>query len=62
VHLAASSVEPDSVANPLSYFINKAAGPLVLLKAAVQARVKNFVFSSTAAVYGNRKRSWWEKT
>jgi UDP-glucose 4-epimerase len=53
VHLAASSVVPDSVANPLSYYSNNAAGSLVLLKAAVQACVKYFVFSSTAAVYGN---------
>jgi UDP-glucose 4-epimerase len=53
VHLAASSVVPESVANPLSYYSNNAAGSLVLLKAAVQARVKYFVFSSTAAVYGN---------
>jgi UDP-glucose 4-epimerase len=53
VHLAASSVVPDSVANPLGYYSNNAAGSLVLLKAAVQARVNYFVFSSTAAVYGN---------
>ncbi|MCA1453692.1 UDP-glucose 4-epimerase GalE [Bradyrhizobium sp. BRP22] len=53
VHLAASSVVPDSVANPLGYYSNNTAGSLVLLKAAVQAGVKYFVFSSTAAVYGN---------
>ncbi|MGY3604057.1 MULTISPECIES: UDP-glucose 4-epimerase GalE [unclassified Bradyrhizobium] len=55
VHLAASSVVPDSVADPLSYYSNNAAGSLALLKAAVQACVKYFVFSSTAAVYGNPK-------
>ena len=53
VHLAASSVVPDSVANPLSYYSNNTAGSLALLKAAVGASVKHFVFSSTAAVYGN---------
>ncbi len=53
LHLAASSVVPDSIANPLDYYRNNTAGSLVLLKAAVQAGVKYFVFSSTAAVYGN---------
>jgi UDP-glucose 4-epimerase len=53
VHLAASSVVPDSIANPLGYYSNNTAGSLVLLNAAVQAGVKYFVFSSTAAVYGN---------
>jgi UDP-glucose 4-epimerase len=53
VHLAASSVVPESVANPLGYYSNNTAGSLALLKAAVHARVKYFVFSSTAAVYGN---------
>ncbi len=53
VHLAASSVVPESVANPLGYYSNNTAGSLALLKAAVQAGVKQFVFSSTAAVYGN---------
>jgi UDP-glucose 4-epimerase len=53
IHLAASSVVPESVANPLGYYSNNTAGSLALLKAAVQAGVKHFVFSSTAAVYGN---------
>jgi UDP-glucose 4-epimerase len=53
VHLAASTVVPDSVADPLSYYANNTAGSLSLLKAAVEGGVKHFVFSSTAAVYGN---------
>src|SRR5579883_2869781 len=53
VHLAASTVVPDSVADPLSYYANNTAGSLSLLKAAVGGGVKHFVFSSTAAVYGN---------
>ncbi len=53
VHLAASTVVPDSVADPLSYYANNTAGSLSLLKAAVGGAVKHFVFSSTAAVYGN---------
>jgi UDP-glucose 4-epimerase len=53
VHLAASTVVPDSVANPLGYYNNNTVGSLSLLKAAVETGVKHFVFSSTAAVYGN---------
>ncbi len=53
VHLAASTVVPDSVADPLSYYANNTAGSLSLLKAAVEGDVKYFVFSSTAAVYGS---------
>lgn len=53
VHLAASSVVPASVADPLGYYANNTAGSLALLKEAVRAGVKHFIFSSTAAVYGN---------
>jgi UDP-glucose 4-epimerase len=53
VHLAASSVVPDSVTNPLGYYSNNTAGSLALLKAAIGTGVRYFVFSSTAAVYGN---------
>jgi len=53
VHLAASTVVPDSVADPLGYYGNNTANSLSLLKAAVESGVKHFVFSSTAAVYGN---------
>jgi UDP-glucose 4-epimerase len=53
IHLAASTVVPDSVADPLSYYSNNTANSLSLLKAAVEGGVKHFVFSSTAAVYGN---------
>jgi UDP-glucose 4-epimerase len=53
MHFAASSVVPDSVSNPLGYYGNNTAGSLALLRAAVQASIRYFVFSSTAAVYGN---------
>jgi UDP-glucose 4-epimerase len=53
MHFAASSVVPDSVANPIGYYNNNTAGSLVLIKAAIQAGIRYFVFSSTAAVYGN---------
>ena len=53
MHFAASSVVPDSVANPIGYYNNNTAGSLALIKAAIQAGIRYFVFSSTAAVYGN---------
>jgi UDP-glucose 4-epimerase len=53
MHFAASSVVPDSVVNPIAYYSNNTASSLALLKAAVQAGIRYFVFSSTAAVYGN---------
>jgi UDP-glucose 4-epimerase len=53
MHFAASSVVPHSVVNPLGYYSNNTAGSLALLKAAVNAGIRYFVFSSTAAVYGN---------
>jgi UDP-glucose 4-epimerase len=53
MHFAASTVVPESVVNPIAYYQNNTAGSLALLNAVVQAGIKYFVFSSTAAVYGN---------
>jgi UDP-glucose 4-epimerase len=53
MHFAASSVVPDSVANPIGYYSNNTASSLVLLRAAIQTGIRYFVFSSTAAIYGN---------
>jgi UDP-glucose 4-epimerase len=52
IHFAAKTVVPESVAHPLSYYKNNTAKTQDLLEMAVQYGVKNFVFSSTAAVYG----------
>ncbi|WP_296425340.1 UDP-glucose 4-epimerase GalE [Yoonia sp.] len=52
IHFAGSTVVPESVSQPLDYYQNNSAKTLALLQAAVQAGVPNFVFSSTAAVYG----------
>jgi len=52
-HFAAKVVVPDSVADPLGYYHANTAKTRVLLAAVVHAGVKRFVFSSTAAVYGN---------
>ena len=53
IHFAASIVAPDSVADPLGYYRNNTADTRALLQAAVEAGVPRFIFSSTAAVYGN---------
>ena len=53
VHFAGSIVVPDSVSDPLGYYLNNTVKSRALMAAAVQNGVKNFIFSSTAAVYGN---------
>ena len=55
IHFAASIVVPDSVADPLGYYRNNTANSRTLIEAAVSSGVKHFIFSSTAAVYGNPK-------
>ena len=52
VHLAASCLVGASVGQPEEYYENNVARPLVLLDLARRAGVKRFVFSSSAAVYG----------
>jgi UDP-glucose 4-epimerase len=53
IHFAASIVVPDSVADPLGYYRNNTANSRALIECAVKGRVRRFIFSSTAAVYGN---------
>jgi UDP-glucose 4-epimerase len=53
VHFAARVVVPDSVADPLGYYLANTMKTRNLLQAAVTVGVPHFVFSSTAAVYGN---------
>jgi UDP-glucose 4-epimerase len=53
IHFAAKIVVPESVADPLGYYLNNTAKARSLLANAVQAGVKRFIFSSTAAVYGD---------
>lgn len=52
IHFAGSIVVPESVSNPLKYYSNNTATSRSLIEAAVLGGVKNFIFSSTAAVYG----------
>ncbi len=53
IHFAGSIVVPESVADPLKYYGNNTATSRSLIEAAVKGGVKHFIFSSTAAVYGN---------
>jgi UDP-glucose 4-epimerase len=55
VHFAGSIVVPDSVSDPLGYYLNNTVKSRALMSAAVKSGVSNFIFSSTAAVYGNPK-------
>ncbi|NLS00667.1 UDP-glucose 4-epimerase GalE [Rhizobium sp. P38BS-XIX] len=57
IHFAGSVVVPESVANPLSYYENNTVKSQALIAAAVEAEVRYFVFSSTAAVYGTQDGS-----
>ena len=52
IHFAGSVVVPESVAKPLSYYDNNTVVSRSLIETCVQGGVKNFIFSSTAAVYG----------
>jgi UDP-glucose 4-epimerase len=53
IHFAASVVVPDSVADPLAYYRNNTVNSRALIETAVRGGVAHFIFSSTAAVYGN---------
>jgi UDP-glucose 4-epimerase len=53
IHFAALLVVPDSVSNPLGYYRNNTVNSRALIECAVKGGVKQFIFSSTAAVYGN---------
>ena len=51
-HFAAKIVVPESVGDPLGYYLNNTSKARNLIESAVKGGVKNFIFSSTAAVYG----------
>ncbi len=53
IHFAGSIVVPDSMRDPLGYYRNNTMTTRSLLNSAVKCGVNRFIFSSTAAVYGN---------
>ncbi|HWR88829.1 MAG TPA: UDP-glucose 4-epimerase GalE [Dissulfurispiraceae bacterium] len=56
MHFAASIVVPESVRDPLKYYRNNTANTLNLLEVVLNRGVNRFIFSSTAAVYGDPER------
>ncbi|HEY4343388.1 MAG TPA: UDP-glucose 4-epimerase GalE [Parvibaculum sp.] len=52
IHFAGSIIVPESVADPLKYYLNNTAKSRTLIERCVKGGVKHFIFSSTAAVYG----------
>jgi UDP-glucose 4-epimerase len=57
IHFAASVVVPDSISNPLGYYRNNTMNTCTLLDAAIECGVRQVIFSSTAAVYGNAEQN-----
>jgi UDP-glucose 4-epimerase len=55
IHFAASIVVPESVENPSKYYLNNTVNTTNLIKCASESSVRKFIFSSTAAVYGEPK-------
>src|SRR3974390_1672514 len=54
IHFAGSIVVPESVSDPLAYYENNTGKTRAWLQAVVDAQGSHFLFSSTAAVYGNQ--------
>lgn len=57
IHFAGSIVVPESIADPLGYYLNNTVASRALIACAVESGVKHFIFSSTAAVYGMPKQN-----
>ncbi len=56
IHFAGSIVVPESVEDPLKYYLNNTAKTRNLIEACVLEEMPHFVFSSTAAVYGSPEK------
>lgn len=57
IHFAASTIVPESVRIPLHYYRNNTENSRSLIESAVKSGVRNFIFSSTCAIYGNSPSS-----
>jgi UDP-glucose 4-epimerase len=57
IHFAGSAVVPASIEDPLAYYDNNTGKTRILVSAAINAGIRHFVFSSTAAVYGPQPSS-----
>lgn len=56
IHFAGLKAVGESVAKPLEYYDNNVNGTLRLISAMRAANVKNFIFSSSATVYGDQPK------
>ena len=61
IHLAASISVPESMKNPVKYYDNNVINLINLLDAVEEAKVKFFLFSSTASVFGDVNKIVSEK-
>jgi len=57
IHFAGSIIVPESVADPLGYYLNNTVKSRALIESALRCGVKHFIFSSTAAVYGTPQKN-----
>lgn len=57
IHTASAALVSESVQNPLFYYNNNVKGGLNLISAVIQAKVPYFIFSSSAAVYGQPEKT-----
>ena len=57
MHFAAWSLVSESVEKPLAYYRNNVADTITLLEAMQRHDIRNFIFSSTAAVYGEPQQT-----
>lgn len=56
IHLAAKTSVPESISQPYQYYENNSTGTLILLGACAEQKIQQFIFSSTAAVYGHSQQ------
>lgn len=57
IHLASSLSVVESSKKPLKYFDNNVLGTISLMNSILSTKVKNIIFSSTSAIYGNSKKT-----
>jgi len=62
MHFAAKLIVPESLDQPLEYYHNNVEGVRIMLEVMTEHNIKNVVFSSTAAVYGEPEKDLCEET
>ena len=62
MHFAAKLIVPESLDQPLEYYHNNVEGVRIMLEVMTEHDIKNVVFSSTAAVYGEPEKALCEET